>query len=260
MNEELRAAHQQLALQGSPQPAPRPHPQDPPAEMVASVGKRMQSMMKAAEADADEVRRKAEADAVRLEKATQMQVAELVMQRDALLGDLARLRAEVEEVAAGVSVDRSPAPPPHADSVPSTAAPAQPRAAPLFEPPPHLQVDQPEPEPPAAPIESTETLTAAATASPDVHATAADAEATVQLQADPPRQPAGQPAEDADGDDPTGLISSSTPMDGPAPEPTTSPASPNAPNAPNAPNGTSVASGADASEPGQSSPHRSHAG
>ncbi|MCW2632216.1 MAG: hypothetical protein JWR88_1178 [Pseudonocardia sp.] len=147
LRDELRAAHQQLARQGSPQPAPRPQPQDPPAEMVASVGRRMQSMMRAAEADAEEVRRKAEADAVQLEKATQMQVAELVMQRDALLGDLARLRGEAEEIAARVGVDRSPASPPPAASVSSTAAPAQPRPAPLFEPPPHLQVDQPVLEP-----------------------------------------------------------------------------------------------------------------
>jgi hypothetical protein len=83
-------------------PAPRPRPGVPPQaggeppDMIGSFTDRMQSILQAAEEEAEEIRNKARGAARAEEEKTRAQLADLVRQRDGVLAELTRMRRQLE--------------------------------------------------------------------------------------------------------------------------------------------------------------------
>lgn len=77
---------------GGPPPVP---PRDSP-DMVGNFSDRMQGILQAAEEEAEEIRAAARKEAKAEAEAARAELAELVTQRDAVLGELTRLRGQLE--------------------------------------------------------------------------------------------------------------------------------------------------------------------
>ncbi|MCY7341307.1 MAG: hypothetical protein LH603_05500 [Pseudonocardia sp.] len=95
-----RGPGQQGAPGGRSRPVPRPRPVQPPAgepaDMIGTFTDRMQSILQSAEEEAAEIRRKASAAAHAESESVRAELAGLVHQRDAVLAELTRLRAQLE--------------------------------------------------------------------------------------------------------------------------------------------------------------------
>ncbi|MGQ0573993.1 MAG: hypothetical protein ACT4RN_07285 [Pseudonocardia sp.] len=174
--------------QPEPQPwAAPPRPPAPAPDVVGGFTDRMQSILRAAEEEAAEIRRKAHAEAAGDER-LRAQVAELASQRDAVVAELDQMRARVDgrspaepdaesaragttaaqtaaaQTAAEVDVAGVPAPPAGPAHPPGTGAPLAPRPVaerqvPVPQPAqrpagePHVPVPQPAQRPTAeAPV------------------------------------------------------------------------------------------------------------
>jgi hypothetical protein len=133
---------QQATAEGRPRPTPRPRPgpglpSAEPPDMIGSFTDRMQSILQAAEEEAAEIRSRARAAARAEEEHVRGQVMDLVRQRDALLGELTRMRGQLEGLLAAPTArmnypPRSGAPAPgRAPSGPTQPGPGQRPAAPF---------------------------------------------------------------------------------------------------------------------------------
>ncbi|WP_300012220.1 DivIVA domain-containing protein [Pseudonocardia sp.] len=78
-----------------PRPTPRPRPDGGP-DTIGNFTDRMQSILAEAEAEAAEIRRNAHAAARAEAEGVRSQVADLIRQRDAVLGELTRMRSQLE--------------------------------------------------------------------------------------------------------------------------------------------------------------------
>ncbi|NMH90709.1 hypothetical protein HF519_03755, partial [Pseudonocardia bannensis] len=90
----------------APRPAPRPRPGPPrPAgqspDVIDNFTDRMQSILQAAEEEADEIRNQARSAARADEQGLRAELAELIQQRAAVLADLTRLRGQLESMLSG---------------------------------------------------------------------------------------------------------------------------------------------------------------
>ncbi|MFC5994504.1 hypothetical protein ACFQE5_09810 [Pseudonocardia hispaniensis] len=84
--------------QTRPRPTPRPRFTSPPAapDKIDDFSDRMQSILQTAEEEAEEIRNRARRSAKAEEEAVRAELAELVRQRDEVLGELTRLRGQLE--------------------------------------------------------------------------------------------------------------------------------------------------------------------
>jgi hypothetical protein len=115
-----------------PSPRPRPHPAaDAGPDTIDSFTERMQSILQAAEEEAAEIRRQARRSVQADEEGLRRRLGELVRQRNIVLGDLNRLRSQIETMLSGSSA-RMPLAPPHGEQPPRSGQHPGPGGPPPF--------------------------------------------------------------------------------------------------------------------------------
>jgi syndecan 1 len=186
-----------------PRPTPRPRPGGPESpDMIGSFTERMQSILQAAEEEAEEIRAaarrdaEAEAAAVRKEQeSARSELAELSRQRDAVVAELTRLRGQLEGLL-GAPTARFAVTPPAATTSGSSGTPA----APTGEETRSERPVRPSPRPKPAPAAPAEGPAAGAAAQPLPGAAPAQAEETTAVRRPETGAGSGAGSDSAAGD------------------------------------------------------------